>query len=95
VSAVTYLGSMGRGMLSAFVATFPSITVLTFILIYLNAGTDPTLSYAKGMVLFFPSWLAYLVCFVVALPRYGFWPALGASLVAFFLVIGLTHLLIR
>lgn len=95
VSTVTYLGSLGRGMLSAFVATFPSITVLTFILIYLDFGIAPTFSYAKGMVLFFPSWLAYLICFVVVLPRLGFWTALGSSLLAFFLVIGLTHLLIR
>jgi hypothetical protein len=95
VSAVTYFGSLGRGMLSAFVATFPSITVLTFILIYLDSGTAPTFSYAKGMVLFFPSWLAYLICFVVVLPRWGFWTALGSSLLAFFLVIGLTHLIVR
>lgn len=95
VSAVTYFGSLGHGLLSAFVATFPSITVLTFILIYFDSGIGPTFSYAKGMILFFPSWLAYLVCFAVALPRFGFWTALGGALLAFFLVIGLTRLLIR
>ena len=95
VSAVTYLGSRGHGLLSAFVATFPSITVLTFILVYKEGGISQTMAYAKGMVLFFPAWLAYLIIFVTALPRFGFWRALGGSLLAFFVTIVVTRLLFR
>jgi hypothetical protein len=89
VSSVTYFGVQGRSLLSAFIATFPSITVLTFILVYLNGGLTHTLSYAKGMVLFLPGWLVYLFTFVWAVPRLGFWPALSLALANFFIVVGM------
>ena len=95
VSLVTYAGSAGRGLLSAFVATFPHISLLTFILIYFNGGTEYTLSYAKGLLFFAPSWLAYVAAFMMLLPRTGFWTALSGSLGVFFVAILLTRLLIR
>ncbi len=95
VSAVTYFGSAGRGLLSAFVATLPHISLLTFILIYLNSGEAPTLAYARGLLIFAPAWLAYVTAFMLLLPRAGFWPALGGSVTLFFTAIALTRLLIR
>jgi hypothetical protein len=94
VSLVTYLGSVGRGLLSAFVATFPHISLVTFLLIYFNGGAEHTLSYAKGLLLFAPSWLAYVAAFAVLLPRAGFWTALSGALGIFFLGIFVTRLLI-
>ncbi|MCI0526757.1 MAG: DUF3147 domain-containing protein [Nitrospira sp.] len=95
VSLVAYLGSAGRGLLSAFVATFPHITLVTLILIYLNGGVEHTLPYAKGLLLFAPAWLTYVGAFVLLLPRTGFWVALSGSLGVFLLVILATRILIR
>jgi hypothetical protein len=95
VSLVTYLGLAGRGLLSAFVATFPHISLVTFILIYFNGSVEHTLSYARGLLLFAPSWLAYVAAFMVLLPRTGFWTALSGSLGIFFLGIFVTRLMIH
>lgn len=54
VSAVTLLGSQGRGLLAAFVATFPTMTILTFALIHSKAGQAATVDYAKGLLFMTP-----------------------------------------
>lgn len=71
VSAVTYLGSMGKGITAAFIAMFPVVTVLTFSLIYLEKGADPTISYAQGLVILTPAWLLYLAVVIFAMPKTG------------------------
>jgi len=78
VSIVTYLGSHGKGILAAFVALFPAVTIITFYLIYLNSGVETTLSYAKGLLILTPAWLLYVGVIIVMLPRYGF----GASILS-------------
>lgn len=95
VSAVTYFGSAGRGLLSAFVATLPHISLVTFILIYLNSGEAPTIAYARGLLIFAPAWLAYVLAFMLLLPRAGFWAALSSSVGIFFMAIMITRVLIR
>ncbi|MBH0183763.1 MAG: DUF3147 domain-containing protein, partial [Nitrospira sp.] len=40
VSISTYLGSQGKSFLAAFASTFPAITGATFVLMYLNGGSD-------------------------------------------------------
>ena len=50
VSLTTYLGSLGRSWLAAFVTTFPALTGITFILMYLNAGSEPTVPYSGPML---------------------------------------------
>lgn len=57
VSTVTFLGSQGKGLLAAFVATFPTMTVLTFALIHGKAGQSATLDYAKGLLFMTPPWI--------------------------------------
>ena len=49
VSLSTYLGSQGRSFLAAFASTFPAITGATFILIYLNGGSESLVAYACGL----------------------------------------------
>ena len=51
VSVVTFLGSQGKGMLAAFVATFPTMTALTFALIYSKGGQVATVNYGQGSAL--------------------------------------------
>lgn len=50
VSVSTYLGSQGKSFLAAFASTFPAITGVTFILIYLNGGNEAIVSYAKNLL---------------------------------------------
>lgn len=86
VSLTTYFGSEDKGILAAFIAMFPSVTVLTLSTIYLEAGVRPVLSYIRGLLLLTPAWILYLICLVYIAPRHGFWPAL-ASGVALYLVL--------
>ncbi len=92
VSVSTYVGAMGRGFPAAFASTFPAITGMTFILIYLNGGTDNTLSYAKHLLLFVPPWTAYVLFIIYMLPRFGFWPAMVGGLTLYMACVGLLKL---
>lgn len=72
VSVVTFVGSQGKGLLAAFIATFPTMTVLTFSLIYSKAGQAATVNYARGLLLMTPPWIVYVLCLMFLLPRLGF-----------------------
>jgi hypothetical protein len=95
VSGSTYVGSMGRGFVAAFASTFPAITGMTFILIYLNGGTDNTLSYAKHLLLFVPPWTAYVLFIIFVLPRFGFWPAMAGGLMLYMACVGLLKMTLQ
>jgi hypothetical protein len=83
LSVSSYVGSIGRGFLAAFASTFPAITGMTFILIYLNGGAENTLTYAKHLLLFVPPWLTYVGFIILVLPRLGFWPAMIGGLTVY------------
>jgi hypothetical protein len=83
VSLTTWLGTLGRSWLAAFITTFPALTGLTFILLYLNSGVEPTVPYAKNLLYFVVPWLAYVGLYIVTVDRLGFWPALACSVGAF------------
>ena len=73
VSLSTYLGSQGRSFLAAFASTFPAITGATFVLIYLNGGSEHLITYAKNLLWFVPPWLVYVGCMIYGVERLGFW----------------------
>ncbi len=83
VSLTTYLGSLGKSWLAAFVTTFPALTGITFILMYLNAGVEPTVPYARNLLYFVVPWLAYVGFYLVTIDRVGFWFALMGAIVLF------------
>jgi uncharacterized membrane protein (GlpM family) len=95
VSLSTYLGAKGEGFLAALASTFPAITGVTFVLIYLNGGNDATWTYAKNLLWFVPPWLAYVGVMMVGLDRLGFWPAMIGSLSTYMACVGLLKLLMR
>jgi hypothetical protein len=95
VSVSSYVGAMGRGFLAAFASTFPAITGTTFILIHLNGGAGPTLSYARHLLLFVPPWIAYVGVIIVVLPRWGFWPAMVGGLAVYMGCVGLLQVWLR
>src|SRR3989449_8531872 len=69
VSLTTYLGSLGRSWLAAFITTFPALTGLTFILMYLNVGVEPTVPYARNLLYFVVPWLAYVGFYLLTIDR--------------------------
>lgn len=95
VCVSTYLGALGRGFLAAFASTFPAITGVTFILIYLNGGTEHTYAYAKNLLWFVPPWLAYVGFILLTLNRLGFWIAITGGLAVYMGAVLLTKLALR
>jgi uncharacterized membrane protein (GlpM family) len=80
VTLVTWLGSQGRGLLAAFIALFPALTVVTLAAIYVKEGVDPTVSYAKGLLLLLPAWVLYVLTLIFLVPRLGLAPALAIGI---------------
>jgi uncharacterized membrane protein (GlpM family) len=77
VSLTTYFGAKGQGFLAAFVSQFPSVTVLTFVLIYRAGGKAPVITYAKSFLYTVPPWVLYVLTVVLLCDRIGIWLALG------------------
>src|SRR2546425_10722998 len=94
VSLTTYLGSLGHSWLAAFITTFPALTGLTFILMYLNAGVEPTVPYARNLLYFVVPWLAYVGFYLVAIDRWGFWFALLGAVALFIGVSTMSKLIV-
>ena len=76
VAVVTYLGSTSRGLVAAFIAFFPSISIITITTIYLKGGTTSASDYARSMLILTPAWLLYVVAVLFLLPRWGLFPTL-------------------
>src|SRR2546425_11303742 len=94
VSLTTYLGSLGRSWVAAFITTFPALTGLTFILIYLTAGVEPTVPYARNLLYFVVPWLVYVGFYLVTIDRLGFWFALVGAVALFVAVSALSKLIV-
>ena len=95
VSVSTYLGSQGKSFLAAFASTFPAITGATFILIYLNGGSENLVTYAKNLLWFVPPWIVYVTSMILGVPRLGFWPAMVGSLALYLACVGLVKMVLR
>ena len=93
VSLTTWFGSFGKSWLAAFVSTFPALTVLTFILIYMNGGVAETVPYAKHLIYFVVPWVAYVGLFILTVDYLGFWIALACSVTAFVAVAALFRMI--
>lgn len=44
---------------------------MTFILIYLNAGSGPTVSFSKNLIWLSPPWFTYVFTMMFGVPRLG------------------------
>ena len=72
VSVVTYLASHAKGLLAAFVANLPVITLITFLIIYFESGQKSVISYAQGLIIMLFPWLAYIFSIIFLTNRIGF-----------------------
>jgi hypothetical protein len=95
VSVSTHLGSQGKSFLAAFASTFPAITGATFILMYLNGGSDAIVGYARNLLWFVPPWIVYVLSMIAGIPRFGFWPAMVGSLALYMGCVGAVKLWLR
>ena len=95
VSLSTYLGSHSKSFLAALASTLPVISGVTFILVYLNAGSAPTVSFAKNLIWLSPPWFLYVGTMIAAVPKLGFWPAYGLAIGLYVLGVGVTRLIIH
>ena len=80
VSLTTYFGAKGQGFLAAFVSQFPSLTVLTFLLIYRAGGKMPVIDYAKSFIYTIPPWILYVLAVVFLCDRIGIWWSLAIGI---------------
>jgi uncharacterized membrane protein (GlpM family) len=71
VSFTVFYGSKGQGFLAALISMFPSITVLTFILLYKAGGKASVIHYAKSLVYVVPPWVCYVVTVTYLCERIG------------------------
>jgi len=95
VSISTYLGAHAKGFWAAFASTVPVISGVTFILIFLNAGQGPTLSFAKHLIWLSPPWFIYVSAMIISLPRIGFWPSFALAMTLYLIGVWLLNLMIR
>ena len=72
VTALTaYFASQGRGILSAFVTTLPLLTIFSFLIISAEGGSQTVQEYARGLLLFTPPWVCYVVVVMLGTGRMG------------------------
>ena len=82
-------------MLAAFVATFPTMTALTFALVYSKAGQVATVNYAKGLLLMTPPWIIYVLCLIFLLPKWGFVKSLIAGVLTYMILAGIVSIVMK
>ncbi len=79
----TYFASVGKGTLSAFIVTLPLLTALTFILIDADSGKDVVLNYARGLLIFTPPWICYVLVVMVGVERWGAFKSVGLGIAVY------------
>jgi uncharacterized membrane protein (GlpM family) len=77
VALATLYGTRGQSFLAAFIAMFPSMTVLTFALVYRSGGNAAVVNYAKSFLYLVPPWLLYVFSVAFLCDRIGIWRALA------------------
>ena len=95
VSISTYLGSHGKGFFAAFASTVPVISGMTFILVYVNAGEEPTLSFAKHLIWLSPPWFVYVGTMIVSVSRLGFWSSFALAMTLYMVCVGIMRVILR
>jgi uncharacterized membrane protein (GlpM family) len=80
VSVVTYYASHSRTLVAAFIANLPAMTLITFLMIYREAGEAAVVPYAKGLIIMLVPWLLYIFSVVFMTPRIGVVASLLAGL---------------
>jgi len=87
VTALTaYFASQGRGILSAFVTTLPLLTIFSFMVISTEGGSQTVQEYARGLLLFTPPWVCYVLVVMLGTGRLGLIRSLVLGVLVFVLL---------
>lgn len=78
-----YMASLGKGTTAAFIATLPVLTVFTFVLIHTEGGKDTVIDYARGLIIFTPPWICYVVTVILGVERLGIFKSLGLGVLIY------------
>jgi hypothetical protein len=92
VSVVTYYASHSRTLFAAFVANLPVMTVITFLMIYREAGEAAVVPYAKGLLIMLAPWLLYIFTVLIMTPHIGIFPSL---LTGFTFYVAIAYLILK
>lgn len=84
VSLVSYFASHSKGLMAAFFANLPVITLVTFIIIYVESGQKNVVLYAKSLLIMLFPWLAYIFSVISLSSKIGVIPSLVTGLLAYF-----------
>ena len=82
-------------MLAVFVATFHTMTALTFSLIYSKAGQVSTVNYAKGLLFMTPPRIIYVLCLIFLLPRWGLVKSLIIGVLTYMILAGIISIVMK
>jgi len=88
LTLVTYFGSKDKGIIAAFIATFPLVTSMSIYTIYSESGSLFVLDYVKGLLILTPVWIIFQLCIYFLLPKQGLLIALGVG-VAIYLILAI------
>jgi hypothetical protein len=83
---VTYFGSKDKGILAAFIALFPMVSLVSILTIYSEAGSLPVLDYVKGLLILTPLWIIFLLCVTYLLPKQGLFVALVIGIAIYIII---------
>ena len=76
ISAVSYFGSQSKGLLASFVASLPSISLISLCIVYSQGGVSLATSYFKGLLIMLPAWILYVLSTMLIMPRLGLVPSI-------------------
>ena len=86
ICVVTYFASQAKGLPAAFFANLPVITLITFLTVYHESGRKEVITYAKGLIIMLPPWLAYIFAIIFLTHRFGFIPSLIIGISLYFIL---------
>lgn len=95
VSLSTFWGAQGKGFWAALASTLPMISGLTFVLVYLNAGSDHTLTFAKHLIWLSPPWFLYVGFMIFGMQRFGFWLSYVGAMILYLFGVGMIRGFLR
>jgi uncharacterized membrane protein (GlpM family) len=86
LTLVTYFGSKDKGILAAFIALFPMVSLMSILTIYSEAGNLPVLDYVKGLLILTPLWIIFLLCVTYLLSKQGLFVALVIGIAIYIII---------
>ena len=86
LTLVTFFGSKDKGIIAAFIALFPMVSLMSIITIYSEAGNLPVMDYVRGLLILTPAWIIFLFCILYLMPKQGLLVAVVVGLAIYIIL---------